>query len=73
MKMSFFKKMELKGVLWISVIALFGVSFIIHTYSYFNTKEINLLGTGCYETGGEAVLKIHNNLTSGYSFECKPK
>lgn len=71
--MSIFKKKDLKGVLWLFIIALFGVSFITHTYSYFNTKEINLLITGCYENGGEVILEIHNNLTSNYSFECKPK
>lgn len=71
--MSIFKKKDLKGFLWLFVIALFGVSFITHTYSYFNTKEINLLSTRCYEIGGEVKLEIHNNLTSDYSFECKPK
>ena len=69
--MTIFKNKDLKGVLWIFIIALFGVSFLTHTYSYFNTKEIDLLNTGCYENGGEVILEIHNNLTSNYSFECK--
>ncbi|WP_419958344.1 hypothetical protein [Psychrobacillus psychrotolerans] len=71
--MSIFKKVNLKGFLWIFIMALFGVSFITHTHSYFNTKEINLLITSCYENDGEVKLEIHNNLTSSYSFECKPK
>ncbi|QFF99363.1 hypothetical protein PB01_11320 [Psychrobacillus glaciei] len=71
--MSIFKKENLKGILWLFIIAFFGVSFLTHTDSYFNTKAINLLITGCYVNGGEAILEIHNNLTSNYSFECKPK
>jgi len=71
--MSIFKKKELKVFLWPFIIALFGVSFITHTYSYFNTEEINLLITGCYENGGEVILEIHNNFTSSYSFECRSK
>lgn len=71
--MNIFKKKELKMFLWLFIIALLGVSFILHTYSYFNAKEINLLITGCYENDGEVILEIHNNLTSNYSFECRPK
>lgn len=73
MKLSIFKKRDLKGLLWLFVIALFGVSLITHTNSYFNTKTINLLIAGCYDIGGEVILEIHNNVTSSYSFECKPK
>lgn len=72
-KIIIFRNKNFKAVLWLFVIALFIVSFLTHSSSYFNTKEINLLSTGCYEIGGEAILEIHNNLTSIYSFECKPK
>ena len=71
--MTVLKNKHFTGVLLILVMALLGVAFLMITYSYFNTKEINLLITGCYENGGEAILEIHNNLTSNYSFECKPK
>ena len=69
--MARFKSKYFKSILSILVIALFGVSLLTHAYSYFNTKEINLISTQCYEIGGEAILEIHNNITSEYSFECK--
>lgn len=65
------KNKHFTGVLWILFIALFGVAFLIIASSYFNTSEINLASTRCNEVGGEGILKIHNNLTSTYSFECK--
>jgi hypothetical protein len=68
--MIIFKK-HFTGVLWILVSALFVVAFLTIESSYFNTKEINLASTRCYEIGGEVILEIHNNLTSEYSFECK--
>ena len=52
-------------------LALIGVLLIIVISSYFNTKEINLLIDGCHKVEGTSILKIHNNLTSEYSFECK--
>ncbi|MGE7837089.1 hypothetical protein ACQKND_05650 [Viridibacillus arvi] len=73
MKITILKNKYFTGVLWIIVIALFGVSFLIHIYSYFNTKEINSASSQCYENGGEVKLKIYNNLTSDYYFECKKK
>ncbi|QTD42771.1 hypothetical protein [Sporosarcina sp. Te-1] len=72
MKISILKR-HLEGVLWLVVIALFAVSLMTLANSYFNNKAINLLLTGCYDNGGEAILEIHNNVTSSYSFECKPK
>jgi hypothetical protein len=39
--------------------------------SYFNTKEISSVTSQCYENGGVAILEIHNNITSEFSFECK--
>ncbi|MEX3624725.1 hypothetical protein [Viridibacillus arvi] len=73
MKINIFKNKYFISVLWIIFIALFGVSFLIHIYSYFNTKEINYASSQCYENGGEVILKIYNNLTSDYYFECKKK
>ena len=52
-------------------LALIVVLFITSISSYFNTKEINLLHEGCHKVEGTSILKIHNNLTSEYSFECK--
>ncbi|MFJ8235519.1 hypothetical protein ACIQ34_07190 [Ureibacillus sp. NPDC094379] len=69
--MPIFKNKYLTSVLWILVLALFVLSFLMHAYSYFNTKEINLFSSQCYEKEGEVILEIHNNLTSEYSFECK--
>ncbi|WP_107924352.1 hypothetical protein [Lysinibacillus parviboronicapiens] len=57
--------------LGIFFIFLLGVSFLINMYSYFNTKELDSASTKCYENDGEVIFKIHNNLTSKYSFECK--
>lgn len=50
---------------------LIGLLLITVTSSYFNTKEINLLTSGCTKAGGASTLEIHNNITSEYSFECK--
>ncbi|MFE0506806.1 hypothetical protein ACWF7H_17840 [Peribacillus butanolivorans] len=69
--MIIFKNKHFTGVLWILVIAFFGVAYLTIESSYFNTKEINLASTRCYEIGGEVILEIHNNLTSEYSIECK--
>lgn len=69
--MTVFKNKYFKGVLLILVMVLFGFTFLTIAYSYFNTSEINLLITGCYEIGGEVILEIHNNFTTEYSFECK--
>ncbi|RRN67894.1 hypothetical protein EI200_21055 [Peribacillus simplex] len=69
--MTILKNKHFTGVLWILVIALFGVAFLTSASSFFNTKEINLASTRCSEIGGEVILEIHNNLTSEYSFECK--
>ena len=69
--MTIFKNKYFTAVLWILVLALVGVSFLMHAYSYFNTKEINLLSTLCYENEGKVILEIHNNLTGEYSFKCK--
>ncbi|MGN4127782.1 hypothetical protein ACMGD3_22685 [Lysinibacillus sphaericus] len=69
--MTIFRKKYFAGVLWILVIALFGVAFLTISSSYFNTKQINFASTRCYEMGGEVILEIHNNFTSEYSFECK--
>lgn len=65
------KQSRFTGIVWILVIAIFGGAFLMIASSYFNTAEINLLSTRCYEVGGEVVLKIYNNFTSEYSFECK--
>ncbi|MGE7093645.1 hypothetical protein ACQKII_19745 [Lysinibacillus sp. NPDC048646] len=69
--MTIFRNKYFGEVLWILVIALFGVAFLTISTSYFNTKQINLVSTRCYELGGEVILEIHNNFTSEYSFECK--
>lgn len=69
--MTVFQNKHFIRVLLILVMALFGVAFLTITYSYFNTTEINLAITGCYEIGGKVILEIHNNFTSEYSFECK--
>lgn len=69
--MTVFKNKYFTGVLLILVMVLFGFAFLTIAYSYFNTSEINLLITGCYEIDGEVILEIHNNFTSEYSFECK--
>jgi len=59
------------GVSWILAILLLVVSFLVISTSYFNTQEIRLLSSGCYENSGEVLIEIHNSLTSEYSFECK--
>ena len=69
--MQLFKSRYFIGVSWILVILLLVVSFLVISTSYFNTKEIRLLTSGCYENSGEVLIEIHNNLTSKYSFECK--
>ncbi|QDP99404.1 hypothetical protein FOH38_01905 [Lysinibacillus fusiformis] len=67
------KNKYLNGVLWILVILILVVSFTTNVTSYFHTKEINFASSRCYEEGGEVILKIYNNLTSEYYFECKQK
>ncbi|EPD52115.1 hypothetical protein MHH33_13240 [Paenisporosarcina sp. FSL H8-0542] len=69
--MTVFKNRHFTGGLLILVLALFGFAFLTISSSYFNTSEINLASTRCYEIGGEVILEIHNNFTSEYSFECK--
>ncbi|MFS0575063.1 hypothetical protein AB1K83_05485 [Sporosarcina sp. 179-K 3D1 HS] len=69
--MTIFKNKHFTGVLSVVVLALFALSFLTHSYSYFHTKEINLLSTRCYENDGKVLLEIHNNLTGAYSFECQ--
>ena len=64
------KNQRLIGGLLILFIALFAVAFLTIASSYFNTTEINLAITHCYENKGEVVLEIHNNFTHAYSFEC---
>ncbi|PZX07546.1 hypothetical protein C7437_101664 [Psychrobacillus insolitus] len=71
MNLTICKNKYFSGVLWILAIALLAVSLLTHAYSYFNTKEINLFSTECYENDGEVILEIHNNITGEYSFECK--
>lgn len=60
-----------KQVVSIIGLALIVLLIVAVTSSYFNTKEINLLTSGCTKAGGASTLEIHNNLTSEYSFECK--
>ncbi|QDP99319.1 hypothetical protein FOH38_01425 [Lysinibacillus fusiformis] len=69
--MIIFRNKYFTQVLWILVIALFGVAFLTISSSYFNTKQINLAITRCNEMGGEVILEIHNNFSSEYSFKCK--
>lgn len=69
--MTVFKRKHFSRVLLILVLALFGVTILTIASSYFNTSEINLASTRCYEMGGEVILEIHNNFTSEYSFKCK--
>jgi hypothetical protein len=69
--MTIFKNKYFSAVLWIIAISLLVVSLLTHASSYFNTKEINLLSTQCYENDGEVILEIHHNITGEYSFECK--
>jgi hypothetical protein len=59
------------GISWILATLLLVVSFLVVSTSYFNTQEIRLLTSGCYENSGEVLIEIHNNLTNEYSFECK--
>lgn len=73
MKISIFNRKDLKGIAWLFVLVLFAGAILMITTSYYHNSEINLLLTGCYKNGGEAILEIHNNLTGSYSFECKPK
>ncbi|MET3576184.1 hypothetical protein [Bhargavaea ullalensis] len=39
--------------------------------TYFNTKEIKTLISGCEENGGQYELTITKPLTSGYEFKCE--
>ena len=71
LKLTVLKNKYFTGVLWILLLALFGVAFLTITSSYYNTAEINLAITGCNEIGGKVILEIHNNFTSEYSFECE--
>ncbi|MHA6258941.1 hypothetical protein ACXYMX_03395 [Sporosarcina sp. CAU 1771] len=69
--MSVLKSRVFKGVWSIVTIPIVVALFLMLTTSYFNTKEINLLTSGCYENGGVVNMVIHNNLTGSYSFECE--
>ncbi|RWZ58570.1 hypothetical protein EQV77_06280 [Halobacillus fulvus] len=64
-------KRNLLVLLFVVLFAVIAGLFIMMTSSYFNTKEIDLLVSGCYENGGKVMLEIHNTLTSSYSFECE--
>ncbi|TKI53240.1 hypothetical protein FC756_25045 [Lysinibacillus mangiferihumi] len=66
------KNKHINNGLWLLAILLLGISFLIHSTSYFNTKEINSASSQCYEVGGQVILKIYNNVTNTYYFECKP-
>jgi len=66
-------KKYLNGVIWLLLILLLGMSFLINVTHYFNTKEIDVASSRCYEKGGSVILKIYNNLTSEYYFTCKEK
>jgi hypothetical protein len=59
------------GISWILATLLLVVSFLVISTSYFNTQEIRLMTSECYENSGEVIIEIHNNLTNEYSFECK--
>ncbi len=69
--MSILHSRHIIGLLIILVILILVVSFLIISFGYFNNKEISLLTSKCYESGGEVVLEIHEYITSSYSFECK--
>lgn len=71
LKVNIFKNQYVIVILSIIVTLLLVVSFLIISTSYFNTSEINLFTSQCYENGGEVILEIHNDFTSEYSFECK--
>ncbi|WP_186577930.1 hypothetical protein [Aquibacillus kalidii] len=62
---------NLVGLSMIIMLLIIVVSFLVISFGYFNTKEISLLTSRCNEIGGKAILEIHNNFTSSYSFECK--
>ncbi|UED81307.1 hypothetical protein FH508_0005295 [Lysinibacillus sp. CD3-6] len=66
-------KTHLNSIMWLVAILLLGISFLVHATSYFHTKEINTASSRCYEIGGEVILKIYNNVTNTYYFECKRK
>jgi hypothetical protein len=69
--MTILKNKHITRVLLVLALTFFGIAFFTIASSYFNTSEINLAITRCYEIGGEVILEIHNNFTSEYSFECK--
>ncbi|BCB06068.1 hypothetical protein KH172YL63_42010 [Bacillus sp. KH172YL63] len=50
---------------------IFTVSFLIISYRYFNSKEINMLTSSCYENQGNVMLEIYDHVTKRYSFECE--
>jgi hypothetical protein len=43
-------------ILWISATLLLVASFLVISTGYFNTKEISLLTSQCYENSGEKRL-----------------
>lgn len=49
---------------------IFTSSILIASASYFNNKEIDSLTNQCYQNNGEPTLKISNELTNNYSFNC---
>ena len=69
--MALLKDKYVIGIMWILATLLLVASFLLISTGYFNTKEISLLTSQCYENSGEVIIEIHNNLTSEYSFKCK--
>ncbi len=59
------------GIASILTIILLVASLLVISVSYFNTKEISSLTSGCYQKSGEVILEIHNDLTNAYSFACE--
>jgi hypothetical protein len=71
MIMTKFKNKYFIGISWALSTLLLVVCVLTIASSYFNTKVISSVTSKCYENGGVAILEIHNNITSEFSFECK--
>ena len=69
--MIIYKNRLFTAFFWILVSTLFVVTSLTIAFNYLNTSEINIASTRCYEVEGKVILKIHNNITSAYSYECK--
>jgi len=67
------RKRKWLGILLGIVSLLLLISIVLHVESYFNLSLISLASGRCYEANGEVILKIYNNFTGSYYFECKPK